>query len=121
MQTAEIFIPITMFIMMAAVLIVYFYFARKNKEGIQETIRRSIEHGQQLTPELLEKLSGAHSPKVKDLRRGVVLCALGIAGFFAGFVLKEPDASEVFMMLSLFPLFIGAGFLLVWKLDRYND
>ncbi|NVJ48777.1 MAG: hypothetical protein HWE13_07110 [Gammaproteobacteria bacterium] len=121
MNSVEIFIPITMFLAIAAVLITFFYYSKKNKEGIQQTIRHSIDQGQSLTPELLEKLAGTHSPRVKDLRRGVVATAIGLAGFCAGLIMDEPDARVVFMMLSLFPMFVGIGFLLVWKLNRYND
>lgn len=118
---SSILIPITLFIAVATVLIVAIVLGYKSKVAVQETIRRSIEQGHQVTPELLTKLGGAHSPKVKDLRRGVVIFAIGVAAMAAGLIVDDPDATIGIMMLGVFPLFIGAGFLLVWKLNRYND
>ncbi|NVJ60495.1 MAG: hypothetical protein HWE27_08895 [Gammaproteobacteria bacterium] len=116
-----ILIPITLFITVAAVLIVAIVLGHKSKASVQETIRQSIEQGHQITPELLAKLGSTHSPKVKDLRRGIVIFSLGLAAMAAGLIVNDPDATVGIMMIGVFPLFIGAGFLLVWKLNRYND
>lgn len=117
-------IPFVVFGSLAAVIISYFSYAHKNKVATLRTIEKAVENGTNLTPELLEKMSqtkAAQSPRVKDLRRGVTLAALGIAGFAASFMFTDPEPREVFSILSMLPLFLGAGFLLVWKLNRYQD
>jgi len=74
-----IWVPVVGTICGALVMAIYFYYKSGAKADIQKTIRLSLDKGNQLTPELLEKLSVSASPKVADLRKGVVLVALGIA------------------------------------------
>ncbi|WP_251357941.1 DUF6249 domain-containing protein [Kangiella sp. TOML190] len=120
----ELWIPIVMFISLAAVIISFFYYGHKNKLATMKTVQKAVENGSNLTPELLEKLSHSKAvqpPRIKDLRRGIILSALGVAGVVASFMFSSPEPKEFFRIISLLPLFIGAGFLLVWKLNRYND
>ncbi len=121
MQPFEVFIPIVAMLASAAVLISFFYLSHRNKKAIQDTIRHSIDQGNPLTPEILEKLGTNHSPRVKDLRRGIVLAALGLAFMLAGLIVNDPDGTVGMMVSGMFPLMVGLGFLLVWKLNRYND
>jgi peptidoglycan/LPS O-acetylase OafA/YrhL len=121
MNIIEAFIPIVALLAVAAVLISFFYLSHKNKKVIQDTIRHSIEQGNPLTPELLEKLATSHSPRVKDLRRGVVLASLGVAFMLAGLLVNDPDGTVGMMVAGMFPLMMGLGFLVVWKLNRYHD
>ncbi len=121
---AEIMIPFVVFGSLAAVIISYFSYAHKNKVATLNTIEKAVENGTNLTPELLEKMSqskAAQPPKVKDLRRGVILASIGLAGFVSSFMFSDPEPQEVFRILSMLPFFMGAGFLLVWKLNRYED
>ena len=119
-----IFVPFIVFSSMAVIIISFFYFSHKNKKATLHTIEKAVENGTNLTPELLEKLSNskaARPAKFKDMRRGVILVALGVAGLVASTMFSHEEPSEVFRILSMLPLFIGAGFLLVWKLNRYDD
>lgn len=118
---AEVLIPIVAFLSMAAVLISLFYLKYKSKIGVLKTIQKSIDSGTPLTPELLEKMSNVQPPRVKDLRRGVVLSALGLAILAASFFVSHSEPQEALRIISMLPLFVGAGFLLVWKLNRYKD
>ncbi|NVJ65487.1 MAG: hypothetical protein HWE16_03300 [Gammaproteobacteria bacterium] len=121
---AEILIPFFVFASLAAVIISYFSFGHKNKVATLKTIEKAVENGTNLTPELLEKLSqskAAQPPRVKDLRRGIILAAIGIAFFTASFMFSHKDPQEAFRIISMLPFFMGAGFLLVWKLNRYDD
>ncbi len=120
----EFWVPLIVFGSFAGVIISYFMYAHKNKVVIMKTIEKAVENGTNLTPELLEKLSNSKTvqpPRVKDLRRGIVLASIGIAGFVASFMFSHPEPQEAFRILSMLPLFMGAGFLLVWKLNRYED
>lgn len=121
MNNYEVLIPIITVLATAAVIITFLYLSHKGKTQIQETIRRSLDKGDALTPELLKSLGTSHSPSVKDLRRGVILSAVGVACFFAGLVANDTDAFTGFTIIGMFPLLVGIGFLLVWKLNRYND
>ena len=112
-----VWIPIITVISISVALMVYFYFKAKSKADIQETLRHSLDKGAELTPELIERLSATTSPKVLDLRRGIVLVGLGLACILAGWIggnLKEGTA------IGMFPLMLGIGFLTVWKINKYD-
>src|SRR5210317_1086803 len=68
----EMLIPISLFI--ATVLIVWIVvaFRYRSRRDVQATYRAAIERGQELTPELLDRLGEPRS-KNKDLRRGMIL------------------------------------------------
>ena len=121
MESHVLWIPVVAIIGFTVVLVTFFYLSHKNKSAIQETIKKSLDMGQELSPEILERLGTHHSPRVRDLRRGVVLMSLGVAGLVAGSMFVDPDDSMGFVAISMFPLFLGLGFLIVWKLNRYND
>lgn len=116
-----ILVPITLFICATIVIVGFFYLSHKNKRNILDTIQKSIDSGNALTPELLDKISNVQPPRVRDLRRGVVLLSIGLASFVAGFLFTDPDAREVFKIIALLPGFVGIGFLTVWKMNRYKD
>ncbi len=121
MDAVEVIIPVASFFMVTIIVVTFLYLSHKNKLAIQDTIRKSLDQGNALTPELLEKLGTTPSPRIRDLRRGVVLSAIGIAAILAGLLINDNDASTGFVIIGLFPLLMGAGFLLVWKMNRYND
>ena len=78
------------------------------------TIRMMVEKGQTVPPELLM----APTPAVRqrsDMRRGVILAMIGVGVmlFFAAVNDWEGGA----WTLGLIPFLIGAGYLLVWKLE----
>lgn len=114
-------IPIILFLSIAAVAITWLLLSHRNKVALLSTIEKSINGGTPMTPEMLERISYNQSPRVKDLRRGVVLMALGLAGIMAGYLSGDVDARTPFLMISMLPLFMGAGFLVVWGMNRYRD
>ena len=82
--TLALMIPIfsvTLPFVLAGVIVglVTYYQFRKRRE-VQETIRLAIEKGQELPTEFLETITRPKDPprKDRDLRRGVVLVAVGL-------------------------------------------
>ena len=112
-----IWVPVIGTICTAIVLAVYFFYRSRAKSDIQKTIRMSLDKGNELTPELLEKLSISTSPKVADLRKGVVLVALGVAFILAGYI---SHGFEEATAIGMFPMMLGFGFLAVWKINKYE-
>ena len=55
------------------------HFKFKSRQEMQLTVRSAIDSGQPLSPEVLADLSRALSPPQSDLRKGIVLCAIGLA------------------------------------------
>ena len=84
--------------------------------ALHATLRRAVEAGQPLTPELVEKLEGAPEPRAADQRTGFVLIALGSALIVAGAINGSDDFSDL-VALSMFPLFVGAALLLRLRLS----
>lgn len=121
MHAAEVFIPITLFICLAVVIVFFFYLSHKNKVGLLDTVNRSVDKGNALTPEVLEKLSSSVPVRVRDLRRGIVFLSIACACICASFFIPDRDGVTGMRIFASFPLFIGAGFMLVWKMNRYKD
>lgn len=111
-----IFIPISLFAMVVALVWLFQHFALKKRIEAFQTLRFAIEEGQPLTPETLESMARMSSP-IADLRRGIVFVAIALG--FAAFATMiawdaRGDMIEVRRGLygvAMFPLFIGLGFL----------
>lgn len=86
--------------------LILLYKSRKTRM-IHETAIMLAEKGQPVPPELF---IGTEMP-FSDLRRGVVLIALGLGLALFMFQMEKPWG------LGLIPLFMGVGYLIVWKLE----
>jgi hypothetical protein len=117
MPVAEALIPIVMFLILGIVVMSYFYWSHKSRQGVMDTVQKAIETGGEFSSELLSQLGGAVNPRVRDLRRGVIFLALGVAGLLCSLFFPEPDVVNGIRAGSMFPLLVGGGFLLVWKLN----
>ena len=114
----DVVIPVVALTSFAAIIIAYFFYSHKHKIEVQNTIRTWLDKGDNITPDLLQKLGTYNSPRVTDLRRGLTLCALGAAALLAGGAVDELRRGIAF---GVFPLLLGAAFLAVWRLNRYDD
>jgi hypothetical protein len=96
-------------------LILYFSFSRSR--ALHRTVRMMVEKGQPVPAALLNPPPAQRQRS--DLRRGVVLTmiGLGLMVFFGAVNDWEGGA----WTLGLIPFLIGAGYLLVWKLDAKKD
>src|ERR1043166_7199831 len=97
-------------------VILYFGFSKTRMK--HRTIRMLVEKGQPIPPELL----APPTPTVRqrsDLRRGVVLLMVGLG--LMVFLGAVNDWEGGAWALGIIPFLIGAGYLLVWKLDSRKD
>lgn len=115
-----LFIPIAFFIATVLVVWIVILFRYRGRRDVQATYRAAIERGQELTPELLERL-GERQPKNRDLRRGVVLLGTGLAFAIFGVVLGEEDAIRPMLAVGAFPFLIGAAYLGLWKFGEKDS
>ena len=114
----EVWIPLSMFIGLAVVLSLWVWFRYKAKKELQLTIRTAIEKGQGLSPELIEDLVNPPVSPQRDLRRGVISLVIAVAiALFAVFI-GEEDAFGPLMGIAMFPLSIGAGYLLMHRFGK---
>lgn len=112
----EDLIPIFLFAMIALVLCSYFFFRHRARQEVQQTVRIAIERGQELTPEVLEAVSGEVAGGFRDLRRGIIWLALATALGVLSFAVEEPQVLGV----AAFPLMLGIAYLALWRLNPGN-
>jgi hypothetical protein len=96
-------------------LILYFSFSRQR--ALHRTVRMMVEKGQPV-PEALLNPPPAQRQR-SDVRRGVILTMIGV-GLMVFFGAAN-DWEGGSWTLGLIPFLIGAGYLLVWKLDTKKD
>lgn len=97
------------FLCPVAIVAVVLVFRQRRHAMLHKTLTTMIEKGTPIPPELLRP--EMKQPK-SDLRRGVVLIAVGLG--IAGFLLAQKENA---WGVGLIPLLIGVGYLVVWKLD----
>jgi hypothetical protein len=115
---AEELIPIVLFVVLGAVALGYFYWNNRNRQAVMETVQKAIETGGEFSPELLSQLGAAVNPRARDLRRGVIFLALGVAGLLCSLFFDDSTVTNGIRAGSMFPLLLGGGFLLVWKMNK---
>lgn len=96
-------------------LILYFSFSRSR--AMHKTVRMMVEKGQPVPEALLNP-----PPVVRqrsDLRRGVVLLMIGLGMIVFFGAVNDWDGGA--WSLGMIPFLIGAGYLLVWRLDVRRD
>jgi len=113
----ETWIPIVLFLVIGLTTSAYFYWNNRNRAAIMDTVQKAMDNGKELTPELLIQLGAAVNPRARDLRRGIVIFSLGVATLLCSLFFADPDVVSGLRAGSMFPLMMGAGFLLVWKLN----
>lgn len=111
----EILVPMTLFISIAAVFALAFMYRARQRREVQLTVRQAIDKGQELTPELLEKLGETGARPHSDLRRGVVAVALGLGIALFGLILGQEDAMRPLVAIGAIPFLIGLAYLGLWK------
>ncbi|MEM6999540.1 MAG: DUF6249 domain-containing protein [Pseudomonadota bacterium] len=114
----EIAVPLGLFVAIVLVCFLVLFFRFRGRQELQMTLRAAIDSGQTLSPEMLEKLSQAMQEPDKDLRRGAVAMAIGLALVVFAIAVGEDDATGPLLGMSAFPFLIGAAYLLLWFFNR---
>ena len=117
----DLMIPIVFFLVLGAITLGYLFWNHKNKQSVMDTVQKSLDQGNQLSPELLASLGATVNPRARDLRRGVVFLSLALGGMLSSVFFSGGDIVTGLRAGSMFPLMLGAGFLLVWKLTKNAD
>ena len=109
-------VPIVMFIGMTIVLCAVAWLRYKTKEGMQATFRAALDKGQELTPEVIDRLGHPKPAKDKDLRLGIIWVAVAIGMVAFGFgIPDEDDVARIFTGIAAFPMFLGIAYLILHK------
>lgn len=112
----EILIPISMFIALTIVLCLFFMFRYKTRSEMQATIRTALDRGQELSPEIIDRLGTPKPPKDKDLRTALIWFALAAstAAFGFGIPDHQGEVLRIMMGIAVFPLSLGIAYLTMW-------
>ena len=97
-------------------VILYFGFSRSRMQ--HRTIRMLAEKGQPIPPALLAPPTPAIRQR-SDMRRGVVLTMVGVGLMIFFGAVNDWEGGA--WSLGLIPFLIGAGYLIVWKLEGKKD
>jgi len=89
--------------------------------GTHKTLRKAIEQGQPLTPELMDRLDATPEPGAIDQRIGFVLVAAAMALISAGAIQGDVEKFRNMATAGIFPLFVGGALLLRLWLTRRRE
>lgn len=116
----DILVPLGLFTMIAALVIVPKYLQARERREMQATVRAAIEKGQPLPPELIEALTKeVRLPKVssahRDMRIGVILLAVAGGVALTGVALGGINDNAMFGTVSgaAIPGMIGLAFVIL--------
>jgi len=114
---SEEMIPISMFIGLTVVLGLFFWFRQKNRHDMQQTIRLALDKGQELSPELIDRLGHPRSGKSKDLRLGLIWLALAVGLALCGVAVPDPSGHALRGCLAgaAFPLALGLAYMIMYR------
>ena len=116
----EALIPIFLFAAVVASLWLFSHYNFKKRLTAHETLRLAVEKGQEVSPELVERMSYLNDPVKSDLRRGILLIAFGLAFIVLGAIMPhdEPEAMRGIIGVSSFPVILGIAYLGLWKFSH---
>ena len=116
-------IPIVVVTMLAVfgapvlIVAVIMYFGFSKTRALHRTVRLMVEKGQEVPAALLNPPPAQRQRS--DMRRGVLLLMVGIGLMIFFGVVADWDSGV--WTLGMIPALIGAGYLLVWKLEGRKD
>ena len=120
---ADELIPIVMFLGLTIVLCLFFWLRYRARREMQETFRIALDKGQELTPEVIDRLGHPKPSKDKDLRLGIIWLAITAGLVLCGFAIPDDggDALRGLLAGAAFPFAIGIAYLILFRFtDRGN-
>ncbi len=113
----DILVPIFLFMSIVATIWLISHFNFKKRHAVHETLRHAVENGQQVSMDLIEKMSLLVDPVRSDLRRGVLFIAFGLAFLLLGSLIshEEPEAIRPMLGVAAFPIILGLAYHGLWK------
>lgn len=118
-----IFVPIGFFAVTGIIVWLVVWFRFRSRSEMQQTVRLALEKGAELSPELLDKLSGPAPREDKDLRNGLIWIAIAVGTALCGLALQSISNYVLLGCLAgaALPLAIGIAYLVMWKFASGKD
>lgn len=119
-MSEEIIVPVALFGSIVGTIWLVSHFNYKKRLTIHETLRHAVEKGQELSADVINRMSLFGDPVRADLRRGVLCLAFGVAFGFLGLMvgMEEGDAIRPMLGVASFPVFLGLAYLGLWAFGR---
>jgi hypothetical protein len=102
-----------MFMGVTVVLCTLVWFRYRGRNDVQETIRAALDKGQELSPELIDRLGHPKPAKDKDLRLGVIWMSIAAGLVLIGFAVPEPEALRGLLAGAALPFSVGVAYLVL--------
>jgi hypothetical protein len=111
----EIIVPVVMFIGLTVVFSLLFWFRYRARHAMQETLRVALEKGQDLTPEIIDRLGHPKAAPDKDLRLGILWLAVAAGLVLIGFAVPDDggDALRGLLAGAALPFAIGVAYMVL--------
>ncbi|PXA84988.1 hypothetical protein DMC25_01495 [Caulobacter sp. D4A] len=113
-----ILVPLGLFAMIAAIVLVPVWLRSRNKQEMQATVRAAIERGQPLPPELIDAMTKdvklpKESSALRDMRIGVIMIAVGAGLAVMGVILGQAHGEAFHPLLGAgaIPALIGLAYV----------
>jgi len=116
----ELWVPIVLFSGITVVFCALFWFRYKARSEMQSTFRTALDKGQELTPEIIDRLGHPKAPKDKDMRYGIIWLSLAAALVLIGFAVPDPEALRGTLAGAAFPFCIGVAYLILHKFSDHD-
>ena len=113
----DLAVPIVMFLVIGAVLCAYLYLRYRARREVLATVRYALEHGHELTPEVIEAVSGDAAGGQRDLRKGVIWLALAVAIGGMSWAFDETDM----LGIAALPLMLSIAYVVLWRFTGRTD
>jgi hypothetical protein len=124
MEILWILVPLSPFLLVAALVLVPAYLRSKERQKMADALRLAIEKGQTIPADIIDTMNvtvakAAPSPQ-RDLRVGIIWMgvAVGLAAFGIALGFEEPEATFPLVAIAAFPGFIGLAFLVLGLINR---
>lgn len=119
----EEWIPIVMFVGLTVVFVALFWFRYRARRDMQDTFRSALDKGQELTPEVIDRLGHPRPAKDKDFRLGVIWLALAVGLVLTGFAVPDETGHALRGVLAGagFPFAIGIAYMILHRFSSRDE
>lgn len=114
-MVAEEWIGFAFIVGTLSLLGVIFWLRYRARSDMQQTIRLALDKGQDLSPELIDRLGHPKTAKNRDLRLAVIWLAIAVALAAFGQSLPDNEAPVILLGVAAFPLCIGLAYVIIWR------
>ena len=100
---------------------IFFWLRYRARSDMQLTVRTALDKGQELSPELIDRLGQPRQPKDKDFRLSVIWIAIAVGLVLIGFAVPEEEAFRGTLAAAAFPFAIGVAYMILHKFADHSD